>query len=82
MAILLCVLMLASIAAGCAKQTPEATTTSSTDARTTNEEVTLKVYTHRTDREQDGSYAKYIAAFNEKYPNIHVHFLLRARRSA
>lgn len=74
-ALLLCVLMLASIAAGCAKQAPEtpaAPTASATDAPTTDEEVTLKVYTHRTDREQDGSYAKYIAAFNEKYPNIKI----------
>lgn len=72
LALVLSIMMVALVAAGCAQKPAEPATTA-TDAQTaTEEEVTLKVYTNRTDREQDGSYAKYIAAFNEKYPNINI----------
>lgn len=34
--------------------------------------TTIKFIHHKTDREQDGSMAKYIEAFNKDYPNITV----------
>ena len=82
LALTLCTILTASVLAGCGAktETPSTETTSESTTETT-EEVAEEVaaisgditfLTNRTDLDENGTYAEYIAKFNEKYPDVTV----------
>lgn len=68
LAIILSVLMLAVLFAGCTETAPAS---SGTDEP---EQITLTFFTNRTDFVADGTYAAYLAEFQKTYPHINVDF--------
>ena len=74
LAVILCVLMTVGLASFAAAEELPAFDDIELGVDYVDLEASLKMLTHRTDLEEDGTLAAYVAAFNELYPSITVEY--------